>query len=216
MLYSFPSASFSPLERNTDVVFLIDASKDVTNVLLQRQKEFVNLLYDYFNLSPAGPRGSALAYGGYAYSLARFLDISFKEKVNRASLLRSSRRMDLVLERASVILAQRGKDDSRKIVILLTAGKQPTQAKDLQEAIKPLQSLGAQTFVIAFGPNVNNREFEANVEQMENIIRVPESTGLKDRSKPIALQIRGTAGKIYVTFLFPQCHCYMCVQSISN
>lgn len=170
------------------------------NLIFYRQKQFVNLLYDHFNLSPLGPRGSALKYGDSAYYVAAFGDQNFKERVNRTDLLQTPRKMDLALRRATQIIAETGRDEARKIVILMIAGKQAYQMKSFKDAVKPLQELGAQIFVVAIGPNTASRNF--NIDELKNIIRVPVSSRLKDRSKAIANQIRRTPGKIYMVFFF--------------
>lgn len=189
----FFQAPFSPLKLETDVLFLIDDSHDVNEELFYRQKQFVNLLYDHFNLSPNGPRGSALKYGDSAYYIVAFGDPSFKEKVNRTNLLQTPRRMDVALRKAAEVLARAGNDEGRKIVILLIAGEQANKMESLKDAVEPLRRLEAQIFVIAVGQNIASRNFK--IDTLENVIRVPVSSRLKDQSKQIAVQIRDRPGK---------------------
>lgn len=189
-----------PLARETDVVLLLDGSRGVSRENLRHQKQFIKLLANHFGLNPYGPRGSAVIYGQRPLTLATFTSSDFNQRVDRASVLRTPRRMDRALEQASRMLSQRGRR-GRKIVVLLTAGSQSRDAPSLDEAIKPLKQLGAQVFVVGIGQQIGTRQIRLAVDRPQDIFKVLSHTNLPSKSQPIAVKIRSKTG-ICLTYLF--------------
>ena len=188
---------FSPLQPTTDVVFLLDASQRVLQEVYTEQKEFVKRLANHFNINTSGPRGSVIIYAENTYTVARFSDSRFEERIDRAPRLKEmSRRMDLALQSVAQVLVASGRD-GRKIVVLLTTGKQFQGGKTISEAIKPLQRIGAQTFVVAIGDKPQVRELYSVVNNNQDIFQVARFSDLRRQARPISRKIRDKPSKLF-------------------
>ena len=170
----------------------MDSSQGVTDELYRKEKEFIKSLASQFNLSPNGPRGSTVMYADNPYTIANFVEQNFNSRVDSAPLLNKPRRMDRALEHAARMLSSRG---GRKIVILLTAGRQTQGGKPLGEAIGPLRQMGAQTFVVAIGRDPDSRELSPLVDKSKDVFQVPSPENLPARSRVIAKRIREKPGE---------------------
>ena len=181
------------MSRDTDVVFLIDASSNVTLSLFNKQKDFVKSLVSHFNIHPAGARGSAVIYGNASFTVAGFNDRNFIGRLNSAALLETPRRSDKALQHAVQALKDTGRD-GRKIVVLLTTGKQHPSGKFFDEAKRQLHELGAQTSVVAIGRLADIRELYYVVDRPTDIYRVISADDLERQSRSIAKSIREKPG----------------------
>ena len=186
---------YSPLKENTDVVFLLDASRGVTQEMFTREKEFVKSLASEFNLSPDGPRGSAAIYADNPYTVSSFVDDNFDGRVDGAALLNQPRRMDRVLEHAAQVL-RASRRDGRKIVVLLTAGRQVPNAEQLSKSVKHLKELGVQTFVVSIGGGPDMQQIRPIVDQTQDIFVIPSSSGLASHVRPISKKIFDKPGNV--------------------
>ena len=190
----------TPLKKGTEVIFLVDSSTNVSDNIYAKEKEFVQKLAENFNISPKGPRGSAVIYGSDPFTVARFGEHDFHGRVARASLLKTPRRIDKALEQAANMFSASGSgSNNRKIVVLLTTGKQTHKGKSLSEAIEPLRRLGAQTFVVAIGPEANSQELGHIAKHRQDIFPVASHNDLSSRAKSTSTYIRDKPGT--VTFL---------------
>ena len=176
-----------PIDPTTDIVLLLDASRDVTAELYRREKEFVKSLIDLLNISPKGPHGIAVTYGENANTISNFLQKNIKENIDRAPLLQTPRRMDNALKHAFQILTfsrRRGP----KVVIMLTTGRQTDHpdAQPLREAVQPLQDLGAATYVVAMGARPDTRQLISLVNGPRYIYQVPLSSNLAPYARHLA------------------------------
>ena len=189
----------SPLDRDTEVIFLVDASRGVAQDVFRRQKEFVKRVSAHFNISATGPYGSVASYDTFTYVVAGFSQPNFNKRVDDAAFIGMPRRMDKALQQAALQLSRSGRS-GRKIVILLTAGKQTAVpgVKPLSEAVKPLQKLGAQTFVVAVGQNADRREVLPVVDSSGDVFLVPVADRLPSQSQPIAKHIHDKPGNRHV------------------
>ena len=176
----------------TDVVFLIDVSERVSSDLLRKQKDFVKSLASHFKISPAGPRGSAVIYAQNPYTISSFIERDFNSRVDSASPLSTPRRMDRALKHAADVFRTSGRS-GRKIVVLLTAGRQQQSAKPLDEAVTSLRKLGAQTFVVAIGNEPDSRAILLAVDRPNDVFR-SSSEELHSKSRQIAKDIRDKPG----------------------
>ena len=170
----------------------MDSSQGVTEQTYRKEKDFIKTLANHFNLSPAGPSGSVVMYASNPYTTASFVGPDFHERVDRAPLLGQPRRIDKALEHAARLLSDRS---GRKIVVVLTAGRQADWAKPISEAIKPLRKIDAQTFVVVIGSNPDTRELTPAVDRLKDIFRVASPDDLISRSKTMAKHVREKPGK---------------------
>ena len=179
-------------------MFLIDSVKGVTPEILAAEKRFVKSLARQFNVSPRGPRGSAVMYASNTYTLSDLTDSEFERRVDRASVRGTTRRMDVALERAAQILLR---SVGRKIVVLLTAGKQGAVGKSLEEAILPLRDLGAHTYVIAIGKEPDGLEIDKIVQRSQDKLQVDSSERLQRHIRRIAWMIHRKPGIVELVLL---------------
>ena len=174
---------------------MLDASQNVQPNIYKLEKDFVKTMAGHFNLSPSGPRGSAVIYGQDAFTVSRFTDSNFESNVDGANLLGKTRRMDIALEHSARIFSSSRKG-SRKIAILLTTGNSAAGSKALGEAVTPLRRTGAQVFIVLIGVKVNNRQAFLAVDRLKDIFMDQRAEDLLKRSLPIALIIRGKPGEL--------------------
>ena len=170
----------------------MDSSQGVTGEIYKKEKDFIKSLASQFNLSPSGPRGSTVMYADNPYPIASFVEQNFNSRVDSAPLLNKPRRMDKALRQAAQLLSS---SKGRKIVVLLTAGRQAQGAKPLNEAIEPLRKIDAQTFVVAIGRDADVRELSPVVDRSKDIFQVSSPDTLPSRSAAIAKEIREKPGK---------------------
>ena len=191
----------TPLKRDTDVVFLLDASEGVTPDVYDMQKKFIVSVATQFSISPTGPRAAVIMYDSFAYTIVPFGGANLKGKVEKALLIGLPRRMDEALEQAQRLFT-RSSRDGRKIVILLTAGRQAVQpdVKPLGEAVKPLQNLGVQTFVVAIGLHPDNNEITPAVDERQDVFKVTIPQNLPSQAPRIARKIRDKPGNFVIRY----------------
>lgn len=97
--------------------------------------------------------------------------------------------MDRALEFASLKFDNNRPQAVRKIVVLFASGKQAGGGKPLNEAVKRLQEINAETYVVAIGSQVSESELQPVVSRRNDIIRVPSFDILASKVKPVADQI---------------------------
>lgn len=101
--------------------------------------------------------------------------------------------MDKALGHAARILKNAGRS-GRRIVILLTTGTQQSGVESFSRAKQRLQSLRAQTFVVAVGRQTDIRQLYYIVNRPNNIYRAVTAEDLQRRSRSIAKSIRDKPG----------------------
>ena len=175
------------------MVFLLDASTSVTPRLYSKEKDFVKSLITHFNISPSGTRGSAIIYGNASFTIADFSEPNLIGKLDNAPLLKTPRKMDKALKHAARTLKSAGRA-GRRIVILLTTGTQRSGGESFEGAKQQLQSVRAQTFVVAVGRQTDIRQLYYIVNRPNNIYRVEPTDDLQRQSRPIAKSIHDKPG----------------------
>lgn len=115
--------------------------------------------------------------------------VSLSRGLDRLAPLTGTRRMDRALEFASLKFDNKRPQAVRKIVVLFASGKQAGGGKPLNEAVKRLQEINAETYVVAIGSQVSESELQPVVSRRNDIIRVPSFDKLASKVKPVADQI---------------------------
>lgn len=172
-----------------DIVFLIDCSFGVTTNNFNKEKQFIKLLSAALNHSPQGSRVAIVLYSSYS-RLAIRLGIlqtpeSLSSNLDGLTRLVGLRRMDGALEYASIAL-RNSQPDVRKIVVLLTAGPQSRGGKPLDQAAQSLRTIGAETYVVAIGSQVNVPELNSVVKRKEDVFILSSFDRLISRVDRIA------------------------------
>lgn len=179
-----------PTDFTADIVFMMDASSSVSQNDYRTEKDFVKALAKLLNVAPGKSRASLVTYSNNPSVIFRLNgyrnSLDFEQQVDRAPLLGGSRRMDKALETAGTILNE-ARRSAPKIAVLLTTGRQTAErdTKLLDEAVKPLESIGAKTYVIAIGKKPDIRELSLAVKKIEDVIQVYSFRDLLAKTQPV-------------------------------
>ena len=188
------AAPSSPLESETDVVFLIDVSRGVQPVDYKLEKELVKSLSYHFNISPTTARGSVVVYGNSPKTVAGFTDPNLQNRLKRAPLLSTPRRTDRALEHAARLLSN-SQRKGQKIVVLISGGSQTPGGKTLAQAGKVLRDIGIKTFVVSVGKQATGRDYSPLVRTQQDVFKFPSFDVLPWQGVKIAQQIRNSSSK---------------------
>lgn len=169
------------------------------------EKEFIKYLSAALNLAPQGSRVAIITYASYSRLAIRLGILQTPESLGSSldglTRIAGLRRMDRALEYASISFDNRS-PEVRKIVVLLTAGQQTRGGKPLGQAVQPLRTIGAETYVVAIGSQVSVPELISIVKRKEDIILVPRFDQLTSEVKSVADYIvNGTFLSFLVTLL---------------
>ena len=177
-----------PREFTADIIFLIDSSFGVSADNFNKEKEFIKYLSAALNLAPKGSRVGIVTYASYS-RLIRLGILQTPESLGNVldGLTRISglRRMDRALEKASVAF-DNNRPLAKKIVVLITAGRQSRGGKPLAQAVRPLRTIGAETFVVAIGSDINEPELTPIVKRKQDITVVPRFDQLTSKVNSVA------------------------------
>lgn len=179
-----------PLDFDADIVFLMDTSSFVTQGNLIYEKDFVKSLAKFLNVSPGSSRAALVLYGTFSITEMRFNDSrslrDFSDGVDLAQAVGGLRRTDIALKEATNVLAEKRRGVPL-VVVLITTGQQSSSVDGipLDDALKPLENLGALAFVVAIGHNPDTST---------NVLPVPSFNALPSRAYDIAKQIKITSG----------------------
>ena len=172
-----------------DIVFLLDSSLGVTKDNFKKEKQFISRLSQALNLSPQNSRVAIVLYAYYPRLAIQLGLLQTPETLATVleGLTRSVglRRMDRALQRASIAFDKK-RPDVRKIVIMLTAGPQTGSGQPLIEAVKPLRTIGAETYVVAIGSQVNVPELRSVVNRNDDVFTVRSFDRLLSNVRVIA------------------------------
>lgn len=182
---------------DADVVFLVDSSRGVGEEGFEKEKEFVKNAAHSLNLASGKSRIAVIPYSSYARQPIGFDDHStmrtFKDDVDKLSIVGNSRRIDRALNAAETLL-KNAPSSRPKVVILLTAGKQDSGFGDsLSSAVAPLHAMRAKTYVIAIGREPDVQELRPIVNA--HLFAVSSFAALERRTRPIVKQIAGNIGE---------------------
>ena len=177
-----------PSDFSADIIFLIDSSLGVSADNFNKEKEFIKYLSAALNLAPKGSRVGIVTYASYS-RLIRLGILQTPESLGNSldglTRIAGLRRMDRALEKASVSF-DNNRPGVKKIVVLLTAGQQSRGGKPLAQAVRPLRTIGAETFVVAIGSQISEPELTPIVRRKQDIFLVPRFDQLTSRVNSLA------------------------------
>lgn len=180
----------------TEIIFLMDASKEVRNRELQAQKDFVKGIAKKMQVSPQGPRAAVFEFGERTFPLVRFDNYvtlkAFNAKVDRARRLAGGRRINTALETAANSFTARGKPGHR-VVVLMTTGNSSHTSRKLSQVKQKLENIGARTYVIILGSKATKATFRPIVDRFEHIFATSAESILQ-LLYPLARLISETKG----------------------
>lgn len=181
-----------------DVLFVIDSSYEVSQEDFKIEKNFIKSLVRSLNMSSDSSRTALISYGDRASLTSRFIDlqslIDFDKSVDNASYIGGDRRIDKAVEMVSRLLNEAG-GASSKVVIFLTAGRQASSGRPLEDVVQPLRQNGAKTYVIAIRKQTDVQDLRPLVDTSEDVVRVLSFKELDPEKTRIANHISEKAGK---------------------
>lgn len=196
-MFTFTDTEKQP-ELEADVLFLIDSSYEVSQEDLAREKDFIKSLVRSLNISSDSSRAALISYGDRGSLSSRFIGLEsltdFDRSVDNASYIGGERRIDKAVEMVTRLLNEAGTASS-KVVIFLTAGRQASSGKSLEDVVQPLHHHGAKTYVVAIGKQTNVQEFKPLVIAPEDVVTVQSFIELNTQKTRIANHISERAGK---------------------
>ena len=180
--------------QQVNVIFLIDASLDVTGSDFVKEKDFVKSVARTLELPLNETKIAAIPYGASVKSgiLNTYQTLSeFDRDVDSLQRLTGSRRMDEALKATRNIL-RREKAAERNIVILLTAGRQAVGYRGvlLTNSGKGAMEAGAEIFVVAIGKAHSVEELKSIVLSSQDIYQIGSFNYLQREARPIGKDIR--------------------------
>lgn len=181
-----------------DVVFLIDSSSDVILANFGREKDFVKSVVKFMNADQNETRVAVITYGNRAIEQVSFISPQdeLQRRLGGVVYVGGRRRIDLAVTKAAEIL-EGSQFLVPKVVVLLAAGVNGvSDAGILTNASKALRDMGANTYVVAIGGEVDVKELEVIVEEQKDIFTVPEFTRLTETSESTAKVIISRASKL--------------------
>ena len=189
-----------PLDVTADIVFMVDSSASVGIPNYQKEKEFVKSLARLVNVTSEKSRVAVIAYSRSTIPVVRFdgyqsLD-DLDKKVDDMPLLDESyRRMDVALQSAAQILNS-ARQNTPKIAVLLTAGRQIPGGISLDTATQPLRNLNVTVIVVAVGQQYDKRELDPVVSEKEDLFEMESFNVLLSRARTIGKAIEEKSGNL--------------------
>ena len=195
--FFFSCPATEPVHQDSDILFLMDSSSDVTAQQFNSQKNLVRDLTRKFIISPLGPRAALVTYATQAVTVIGFSGFTtipdFSIKINDAPLLGGQRRIDKALASAATIFTQTSRSAIR-ILVLMTAGNYDA---DLSSAMQRLASLGVHVYVVGIGSKFNSTLYGLVASSRDSVFAAPSFGGLGGIQQDLARRIRlgSTAGE---------------------
>ena len=145
------------------MVFLIDASKDCTKIILEHEKTFVRTQARYIRGKPRSQTAAAM-YAGDAATLASFVDNEkFDKLVDGAELDITVKNFAKAFKHAEGIFSESMYTDNEKMLVVLMVGAPDDSYKaKLRQGAKPLWEKKIRIVVVVIRPGNNNNDNNNN------------------------------------------------------
>ena len=188
---------------DTDVLFVLDSSYEVSQNDFKIQKDFVKSILRNLDIAPDGSRAAAITYGDQASYASRFIDLQsfedFDKAVDDASYVGGERRIDRALRMGNRLLKE-AKEESSKVVIFLTGGRQASTGESLLDITEPMRMAGVKTVVVAVGKKTDAKELRPLVVVPQDVLSVKSFENLQSQTKQVSGHISERAGKSFLLF----------------
>lgn len=188
------------LSADTDILFLLDASKDVTTDNYRKQKLFVESLSRCFGISTKGPRASVLFYSDNAFTLFTFTEyndvLEFNERLEAAPLLGQSKRLENALLLAYGMFSQLGRQGPKVVILFVNAVESfEPNVQSVKQALKPLIAISAKIYIVAPGSlNITG------VTVLDNLVTRPDDVMFVSFNKDLQFQVKAVAEHVHLTY----------------
>ena len=164
-----------------DIGFVIDSSDSTTSQEYQHQKELVQALASYYDISRENTRAGVIVYSDNAFTtvgLNSYKDLTvFKSAVGALPRLSGGNRKDKALITARRMFKTKrpqslaGTPHASQVLVFLTEGAQTTAANmlPLERAVHPLRKHGVRVVVVGIGRQVIYRELRSIAQDAGDI-----------------------------------------------
>lgn len=177
----------------TDVVFVLDSSSEVTQNNYRVQKEAVKSMAHSMKVPSGRSRASVITYGNIPSLVVKFDGYqsfnSLQNAIDRAPRIGGSRRIDLALENAGRVLSE-ARSSVRRNVILFTSGRGDPSSRSLYEAAKRIFDENADLYIVAIGNNPYLKELTAVVKKPRNVFNVSSFSNLGRDAEKVTTSVK--------------------------
>ena len=187
-----------------DVIVLLDSSSSAGEVGYQSQKDFVGLLSNGIDMSPAGSRIGVISYGSEArldvtpeaYDNA----VGLQSAVSDLKFLGGSSRIDTAFDLAFndlFTVSTGARPGVPRVAVLFTAGKETNTSdyETLRFAVEPFKGEGIPVIVVGIGPNADLQRLRVLVDSDELILAAESFEELSDLALNVTLLACKAAGE---------------------
>lgn len=176
----------------------MDSSTPISSIQYYHEKKLVKIISKYLNVAPNKSRAAVLTYGWDPEIVTDFVGYrtvaDFERRVDNAVSKGGPRRIDKALDEA-VNIAKSTRPGYPKIAVLLTAGRQSSDASDLRNATQRLRDLGIKSYVIGIGRQPNKAELQPVVDKPDDIFNSDVFNTLQSVARPTARNMVRRLGK---------------------
>lgn len=177
----------------TDVVFVMDSSSEVTQNNYRDQKEVVKSMAHSMKVPSGRSRASVITYGNIPTLVVKFDGYqsfnSLENDIDRAPRIGGRRRIDLALESAGRVLAE-ARSSVRRNVILFTSGRGDPSSRNLYDAAKRIFNEKADFYIVAIGSNPYFEELTAVVAKPRDVFNVSSFTNLGRDAEKVTTSVK--------------------------
>ena len=187
--FSFPFTAFfqgaagsqNSCFKNVDIGFVIDSSDSTTLQEYQYQKELVQKLSSFYDISRENTRAGVIVYSDNAFTTAglnSYKDLTvFKRAVGALPRLSGGNRKDKALITARRMFKTKrpqslvGSPQPSQVLVFITEGAQTSAANmlPLQRAVHPLRKHGVRVVAVGIGPQVVYQELSSITHDAKDI-----------------------------------------------
>ncbi|KAK2561274.1 Collagen alpha-6(VI) chain [Acropora cervicornis] len=193
-----PRVAISPSKEGSstksDIVFLVDTSKGVTQTDLNLQREFVKYLGQQLGVSPGKSHAAVLSYsdrprligGFYAHLRGKH----FEEVVDSVTQTGGKRNIEEALIQAKNMLNM-ARPTVPYVVFLIAYGKQALDLNSsrLRGAAQGILDMGARLYVIGVGVDGSEPQFQTLVTRSADFFQIPSSQDLRSHVLTITYNV---------------------------
>lgn len=193
MDFFYPCLSHLDGLTETDVVFVLDSSSEVTQNNYRDQKEAVKSMAHSMKVPSGRSRASVITYGNIPSLVVKFDGYqsfsSLENAIDRAPRIGGRRRIDLALENAGRVLSE-ARSSVRRNVILFTSGRGDPSSRSLYEAAKRIFDENADLYIVAIGSNPYFKELTAAVKKPRNVFNVSSFSNLGRDAEKVTTSVK--------------------------
>ncbi|XP_071081373.1 collagen alpha-4(VI) chain-like [Haliotis cracherodii] len=184
----------------TDLVFLLDSSGSEGKANFKIQLQFITSIADKFHIGPDAVQVSVVTFSTDVHN-AFWLDqyenkTAVIDAINSTKYITGNTATDKGLEFAlneSFTTTHGGRNDSNKILIVLTDGRS-TQSTNTAEAANKIHNTNIRVIAIGIGDNISPSELDTIATDDKHVYRVANFTGLASIEKEVSQKTCTTQG----------------------